>query len=106
MKTPCEWCPFRKDVDFRFSPERGEQMAYSANNPYNTFPCHKTAVLEEDEDGYNDEYVHGGNSKECAGFLSLQINNGVKECPDGFKVSDKAYEDSDEMADRYNELDY
>lgn len=74
-------------------------------NPYNSFPCHKTAeITEDDEFGYGGDYVHGDKSKECAGFLSMQINeNGDRYKPKGFSVSDLAYEDAWEMISRYEE---
>jgi len=105
MKKPCEMCPFRRDVDFKFSPERAEQLAYMTQNPYNSFPCHKTAEVTEDtEFEYGGEFVHGESSKECAGFLTMQINeNGDRWCPDGFNPSDLAYYDAWEMIDRYEE---
>jgi len=102
MKQPCDMCPFRRDVDFHFSTERAQEFAYMTENPYNSFPCHKTATLREDE--YSGEYVHGAKSKECAGFLTMQINAcGEQYKPDGFELSNLAYDDSWEMVDRYED---
>ena len=97
MKEPCPHCPFRFDVKPFLHPKRGEELAYHAQNPYNSFTCHKTTVSSDYEDG---EMVTTPNSKECAGFLTLQINEGA-HCPDGFTPSDKVYESSSEMAEAY-----
>lgn len=103
MKKPCDSCPFRRDVDFKFSAERAEELAYMTENPYNTFPCHKTADCIEDDEYHSEEFVHGEKSKECAGFLTMQINaNGDQYKPQGFEPSELAYEDSWEMIVRYD----
>jgi hypothetical protein len=104
MKNPCDTCPFRHDVNFHFSNERAEELAYLTQNPYNSFPCHKTADLLEDDEGYESGYVHGKKSKECASFLTMQIN----QCGDqynhkGFVCSDLAYDDAWAMISRYEE---
>ncbi len=98
MKKPCEHCPFRRDVKPFLTPERGEELAYHATNPYNSFPCHKTTV--EDEDSEESEMCATENSKECAGFLTLQINEGAS-CPENFEPSDLVYSDTYEMIDAY-----
>jgi hypothetical protein len=96
MKEPCAHCPFRFDVKPFLHPQRGEELAYHAQNPYNSFPCHKTTVYDEE----SEEMATTTTSKECAGFLTLQINEGAS-CPDGFTPSDKVYESSSEMAEAY-----
>lgn len=48
MKQPCKHCPFRMDVKPFLTPERGIELAYHAQNPYNSFPCHKTTVSDEE----------------------------------------------------------
>lgn len=96
MKKPCEHCPFRNDLKPYLTPERGEELAYLAQNKYNSFPCHKTTQC--DEQGYN--HV-GNNSKQCAGFLTLQINEGMR-IPDGFIPSyEIIYTDASEMVYYY-----
>ena len=102
MKKPCDWCPFRSDVDFKFSTERASEFAYMATIRYNSFPCHKTADCPEDEEGNEIGYIHGEKSKECAGFLTLQINEGAP-CHKGFKPSELVYGDAYEMISRYEE---
>lgn len=102
MKSPCKMCHYRRDVDFKFREERVVEFANITCNPYNSFPCHKTAdLLEDDEDG-SAGYVHGETSKECAGFLTMQVNAG-KRCPEGFEPSELAYEDYWEMIERYTD---
>ena len=101
MKQPCKHCPFRRDVRPYFHPERGEQLAYHAQNPYNSFSCHKTTEYCEERD----EQVSVFTSKECAGFMALQIAEGA-DCPEGFEPNyDLCYEDVWEMIDAYSEKD-
>jgi len=103
MKKPCEHCPFRRDVKPFLTPSRGEELAYHAQNPYTSFPCHKTTVSDEEVGGEGDEMVKTENSKECAGFLTLQASEcGEKYMPEGFKPSyDIVYGESFEMAQEY-----
>lgn len=106
MKEPCKHCPYRHDVKPFLTPERGEQLAYHAQNPYNTFTCHKTMEPgEEEDDEIGCEMVHAAHSKECAGFMSLQINEGM-DCPEDFTPSDKAYGCVDDMIYAYEEEYY
>jgi hypothetical protein len=97
MKEPCTHCPFRFDVKPFLHPKRGEELAYHAQNPYNSFPCHKTTAYDE----HSEEMRATVNSKECAGFLTLQINEGAS-CPEGFTPSDKVYADVWEMVEAYS----
>jgi len=104
IKKPCPQCPYRHDIKPFLTAERGEELAFAPQNPFNTFPCHKTT--EEDEEG---ETYTGERSKECAGFLTLRANelgeDEVYECAEeGFKPSyELVYGDSYEMADAYEE---
>lgn len=82
MKRPCKHCPFRNDVKPYLRYERFRDLAYATQNPYNSFACHKTTEYDENEDG--EDMVVTENSKECAGFLTMQVNEG-KKCPDGFE---------------------
>jgi hypothetical protein len=97
MKAPCKHCPFRSDVRPFLHPERAEDIAFSTSNPYSSFPCHKT--LEYDEAGEGLEET--AESKTCAGFLAMQINEGAVECPSGFKLPDGVYTDPYEMIEAY-----
>tara|TARA_R110002020_G_scaffold279976_4_gene495779 strand:- start:2712 stop:3059 length:348 start_codon:yes stop_codon:yes gene_type:complete len=86
IKKPCQHCPFRIDVKPFLHPERASELAYATQNRYNTFPCHKTTVSDEDEDGNSDRYW-GEESKDCAGFLTLQAQNDDRCLPEGFEPS-------------------
>lgn len=103
MKKPCKQCPYRNDVKPYLRPERGEELAYHANNQYNSFTCHKT--LEHDESG---DVFKGENSKECAGFLSLLASiHGEKYVPDGFVPDyENCYNDPSEMIEVYDDPDF
>lgn len=107
MKAPCEHCPFRSDVKPFITAARGEELAWHAANPYNSFSCHKTTVAAECMDD-DDENCTGTmmmateRSKECAGFLTLQINEGAP-IPEGFTpAKDLVYDSIDTMIDHYN----
>jgi len=96
MKEPCEHCPFRVDVRPFLRPERAEDIAYSAGNPYNEFFCHKT--IEHDDEG--DSCVTG-KSLVCAGFLAMQINVGTVSEPEGWVWPRNVYAEPAEMAWAY-----
>lgn len=99
VKKPCAHCPYRRDVKPFLTPERGEELAYAAENPYNSFPCHKT--LESNDEG---ETEIAASSKMCAGFLTLQHNSNGETFYDdeGFEPSPLVYDDSWEMAEAYS----
>ena len=100
MKKPCEHCPYRNDVRPFLNPSRGEELAFHAQNPYNSFSCHKTT--EADEESEEGEMLVTEKSKECAGFMTLQCQHGMK-APKGFEPSwEIVYIDSYEMADAYD----
>ncbi len=104
-KKPCKMCPFRSDVDFKFRAERAEDFAYMAQNPYNTFVCHETAEIDEDDDYGSGDYVFGEKSKHCHGFLALQVAEcGEDYAPEGF-VPDysKCYSNVYDMIDKYSD---
>lgn len=102
VKTPCLHCPFRRDVKPFLRPERAAEIAGAAWNKYNSFPCHKTTEYAEDAEGYGD-MVATAASLECAGFLTMQINEGGAVCPDGFTPAENTYSNSHEMEDAYTE---
>lgn len=93
MKEPCKHCPYRRDVKPFVTQERFEELAHHAQNPYNSFTCHKT--LESDEDG--EGLIVTEKSLECAGFMTLQLAESGRKPPAGFTPSDKAYNDTWEM---------
>lgn len=101
MKRPCGLCPYSRKNTLWLHPERAEDFAYNAQNPYNDFPCHKTADLQDDSDG-GGEYVAGSRSLTCNGFLSLQVNeNG--NAPDGFEPHPDAFGECWEMIDHHTD---
>jgi hypothetical protein len=105
MKKPCNHCPYRHDVKPFLRPERGEELAYAATNPYNSFPCHKTTVDSDDEDGCGDRIVTS-ESKVCAGFLTLMSNELGRTSydSDGFVPSyDVVYDSAYDMVDAYEQ---
>jgi hypothetical protein len=106
MKKPCEHCPYRKDVKPFLHRERGEELAFIAQNRYQSFPCHKTTE-SDDSDESEGEMLVTAKSKMCAGFLSLQHNeNGRTDYDaDGFEPSPLVYETSYEMADAYEVIE-
>lgn len=74
MKKCCGLCPYSKLNTLFLHPERAEDFAYAAQNPYNDFVCHKTGVIDEgnpneDEQG---DIVRGEKSFQCAGFHAMQ----------------------------------
>jgi hypothetical protein len=103
MKKPCQHCPFRRDVKPFLHPERAWEIASVAENPYSSFPCHKTT--EHDEDGDESFLVDRGSEKECAGMLTIRANElGEESLPEGFKPSfDLVYTDAYEMECTYEE---
>lgn len=99
VKVPCKHCPFRNDVTPYLHPERAAQIVYAAQNPYNSFYCHKTTETD-DETG---ECYATAKSKECAGFLTLRAQMG-EEVPEGFNPSwEMCYADEYEMIDAYEQ---
>jgi len=99
IKKPCKHCPYRIDVKPFLTPERGEELAYLTENPFNDFTCHKT--IEHDDEG---ETVITEQSKTCAGFLTLSAQyNGDEYLPEGFEPSwDLCYSDASEMEWAYS----
>ena len=60
LTTPCSECPFLVSMKHGFTMKRLLEFASGE------FPCHKTAVVDEDGDGYfhaTDKSLH------CAGML-------------------------------------
>lgn len=98
IKKPCTHCPFRADVKPFLHPERAEQLAYSACNPYSEFFCHKTTEFDE----ISEDTCVGESSKLCAGFLSL-MSNECGRVPEGFVPSDNCYESAYEMIEAYEQ---
>lgn len=60
--TPCKECPFLKSMKNGFTMMRLMEFACTE------FPCHKSATLDENEDGHS-EFVANKDSVHCAGAL-------------------------------------
>lgn len=108
-KKCCGMCPFARDGTLGLHPERAEEFAVMATNPYNDFVCHKTG--ETDEDFYGDgeaAIVRGENSRTCHGFRTLQMASNDGEVFDyedeSNKPDGKGFECEYEMVERHEEL--
>jgi hypothetical protein len=71
MKKCCGLCPYSRLNTLFLHPERAAEFAYSASNPCSDFVCHKTGVLDEDDEG-SAGIVRGQKSLTCAGFYAMQ----------------------------------
>jgi hypothetical protein len=76
--APCDLCPFRRDSKgLRLTPARAREFGLMMlSNPGSEFVCHKTAKLDEDEDGIGDYVDAGEVSAHCAGALIFAEKNG------------------------------
>lgn len=88
------------DVRPYLHPERGHDLACAAQNPYQSFECHKTTEHDYDGEAYATEQ-----SKQCAGFLTLRCaelgESGYED--EGFEPSyEIVYADYWSMADAYD----
>jgi hypothetical protein len=104
MKKCCGLCPYSRVDTLFVQPSRAEDFAYSADNPYNDFVCHKTGVTLEDTFFEEDEgsIVRGEKSLTCMGFASLQHNINQNLGKD-FKPDPNAFGDSWEMIEHHTE---
>jgi hypothetical protein len=104
MKECCGLCPYSRKDTLILSPERAEDFANAAENPYNDFVCHKTAIsLEEsDFDDRGGDLVRGEKSLTCMGFASMQqnINGGAN---DNYRIDPNAFEDAWEMIEHHTD---
>lgn len=106
MKKCCEHCPFRRNTELVLHPDRAEAFAVMASNPYNDFPCHKTAdIQEEDEElGIEGGYVHGDHSFTCHGFKGMQVNESGDDYEMAqFKSDGQHFDDYFEMVGYHEE---
>ena len=76
LKTPCKNCPFRRnETRIRFGTrERAEEIEEQAYR-YG-FPCHLSAVMDQDCTGEDRGYVFGAETQHCAGYLAMQLHGG------------------------------
>jgi hypothetical protein len=103
MKKCCGLCPYSRLNTLFLHPERAAEFAYSASNPYNDFVCHKTGVLEENDEE-SAEIVKGVKSFTCAGFYAMQhlINNPNKKSEIKINTEDH-FDDVYEMIEHHEE---
>ena len=74
LKRPCKDCPFRTDVAPYLTGKRAQEIATSLAQG-SDFPCHKTTVPVEDEDG--SDRMATSDSKMCAGALIMMEKQGT-----------------------------
>lgn len=81
LKKPCKNCPFRTDetrITFA-SAERAEDIAEQAYR--RGFPCHLSAVHEEETEYSPGGFVPGENTQHCAGALIMFMRQGETAWP-------------------------
>lgn len=79
LKRPCKHCPFSPEkTAIRFADRsRAEEIEESAYR--NGFPCHKSAVNHEDDEGESSGFTFGPGTQHCAGAAMMFIADG-NEC--------------------------
>jgi len=84
MTKPCDACPFKRGSKLRLDQERVEEIGGQfLTGGQATFVCHKTAAIEEHEDGSGGHFVpkrrdaEGPESQHCAGALIFAEKNGT-----------------------------
>jgi len=109
MKKCCGLCPYSRKNTLFVHPNRAEDFAYSAENPYSDFVCHKTGVVVEEDEitealGTSGDIVRGEKSLTCAGFHAMQniINGTEKDSEIEIDYTDH-FSDSWEMIDHHEE---
>lgn len=81
--------------------ERVEDFAYMADNAHTWFHCHKTGDCDED----SGDLVPNGESLECAGLLSMKVNDEILQPIAGFTPSTKVFDGSYDMIECYENDD-
>lgn len=97
-KKCCGLCPFSMNNTLFLHPQRAEDFAYMACNPYSDFVCHKTGISQETE--YSSEIVRGEKSITCHGFAALQDSQNRCEMKN---IDPNAFSDPDVMIDHHTE---
>ena len=102
MKQCCGLCPFSRKATLPVHPSRAAEFAYSAENPFNDFVCHKTGVTVDGDGDDSGNIVRGEKSLTCAGFHALQVNviGGESE----IDITEEHFEDAWDMIDHHQEL--
>lgn len=77
MYAPCDNCPFLKEGGIRLTRARVEELVANLANYSSggSFPCHKTTVSQEDDDGDSDR-VDGPKAAFCGGALIFSHKQG------------------------------
>lgn len=101
MKKTCECCPFSRTKTLWLHPRRAEDFAFSAQNPYTDFPCHKTAECIEDERDGSSAFYANERSFTCHGFATLQHSE--NDNLEGFEADGDGFEDAWDMIDHHTE---
>lgn len=74
LTRPCGNCPFRSDRPFHMRPDRVRQILGGARDrrwwPAQSFPCHKTIIYGEDENG-NEKTTIPASAQQCAGVMAI-----------------------------------
>lgn len=75
MKKCCGRCPYSKKNTLFLHPERAEEFAYQAENPYSDFICHKTGIVDDDnpDEDKQGDIIPTDKSLTCAGFYAMQF---------------------------------
>ena len=101
MKECCGLCPYSRKNTLFLHPERSADFAYAAENPFNDFVCHKTGVVDEDNQYSSGDIVRGEKSLTCAGFHVMQhLINGTEE------ISEIEIDYSDHFSDTYEMIEH
>jgi hypothetical protein len=103
VKKCCGLCPLSRKATLYLHPERAEEFAYSADNPYNDFICHKTGVDNGDEN--ESAIVRVEKSLTCAGFHAMQSEINGSESKIGFDIEEH-FTDSYEMICHHEDEHY
>ena len=109
MSKCCGLCPYSRKRTLFLNPERAEEFAYMAENPYTDFVCHKTGVIHEDhpDEDMQNEIVRGEKSLTCAGFYAMQlIINGKEENSEIDIDYEDHFSDAWEMIEHHEEKFY
>lgn len=100
-KKCCGLCPYSRKGTLYLHPDRAQELAFAAENPFNDFVCHKTGETREGRFGM-DEIVRGEKSLTCAGFYALQAT--VNGCtPEIVIDADDHFEDSWDMIEHHED---
>lgn len=76
MSSPCEQCPFRNDLPRGYLRLARVREIVASLMREESFPCHKTTVDMEDEDGFCDRAV-SKDSQACAGAEIFLLKQGL-----------------------------